>query len=156
MCFRSTSREVTRIHCQPPRNQSQPRKNRGHHENGSIAITEKGTKAYWMHGSPKQVHMKDGRERHAILQIAQEGGQVSVDHRGTGSSRSTKKVPDYATSTQSTTPSHAESAGRRSVVIHLLHDSRCKHRVSSRAGGGRTYIPNTTSVLLHQRGSRTL
>jgi hypothetical protein len=26
MCFQSTSREVTRIHCQPPRTRSQPRK----------------------------------------------------------------------------------------------------------------------------------
>jgi hypothetical protein len=68
----------------------------------------------------------------------------------------TEKVPDYATSTQATTLSHAESAGRRSVVIHLLHDSRGKHRVSSRAGGGRTYISSTPSSLLHQRGSWTL
>jgi hypothetical protein len=66
-------------------------KNRGHHENGSAAITEKGTEAYWMHGSPKQVHIKARGERHAILQIAQKGGQVSVDHRGTGRSRGTKK-----------------------------------------------------------------
>jgi hypothetical protein len=43
-----------------------------------------------------------------------------------------------------------KSAGRRSVVIHLLHDSRGKHRVSSRAGGGRTYIPGAASGLLHQ------
>jgi hypothetical protein len=67
-----------------------------------------------------------------------------------------KKVPDYTTSTQATTPSHAESADRRSVVIHLLHDLHGKHRVSSRAGGGRTYISSTASSLLHQRGSRTL
>jgi ribonuclease HI/transposase InsO family protein len=66
-------------------------------------ITEKGTEAYWMHGSPEQVHIKARRERHVILQIAQKGGQVSVDHRGTGSSRSTEKVPDYTTSTQVTT-----------------------------------------------------
>jgi hypothetical protein len=64
-----------------------------------------------------------------------------VDHRGTGSSRGTEKVPNYTTSTQATTPSHAKLAGRRSVVIHLLHYSRGKHRVSSRAGGRRTYIP---------------
>jgi hypothetical protein len=78
-----------------------------------------------MHGSPEQVHIKARRERHVVLQIAQKGGQVLVDHRGT------EKVPDYATSTQATTPSHTESASRRSVVIHLLHDSRGKHRVSS-------------------------
>jgi hypothetical protein len=149
MCFRSTSREVTQIHCQPLRNRSQPRKNQGHHENGSAAITEESTEAYWMHGSLEQVHIKAGRERHAILQIAEEGGQVLVDHRSTGSSRSTETVPDYATSTQATTPSHAESAGRRSVVIHLLHDSRGEHHISSHAGGGRTYISSTASGLLH-------
>jgi hypothetical protein len=44
-----------------------------------------------MHGSPKQVHIKTRRERHAVLQIAQKGGLVSVDHRGTGSSKGTKK-----------------------------------------------------------------
>jgi hypothetical protein len=119
-------------------------------------ITEKGTEAYWMHESPEQVHIKARRERYAILQIAQKAGQVSVNHRGTGSSRSTKKVPDYTTSTQATTPSHAESASRRSVVIHLMHDSHGEHRVSSRAGGGRTYIPGAASGLLHQRSSRAI
>jgi hypothetical protein len=69
-------------------------------------ITEKGTEAYWMHGSPEQVHIKTRRKRHAILQTAQKGGQVWVDHRGTWSSRGTEKVPDYATSTQTTTLSH--------------------------------------------------
>jgi hypothetical protein len=87
-----------------------------------------------MHGSPEQVHIKARGERHAILQITQKGGQVSVDHRGAGSSRGTKEIPDYTTSTQAPTSSHAESASRRSVVIHLLHDSRGEHRVSSRAG----------------------
>jgi hypothetical protein len=109
-----------------------------------------------MHGRPEQVHIKARQEGHAILQIAQEGGQVSVDHRGTRSSRGTEKVPDYATSTQATTLSHAKSAGKRSVVIHLLHDSRGEHRISSRAGGKRTYISSTTSSILHQRSSRTL
>jgi hypothetical protein len=103
-----------------------------------------------MHGSPEQVHIKARRERHTILQIAQEGGQISVDHRGTGSSRGTEKVLDYATSTQTATLSHAESADRRYVVIHILHDSRGEHRVSSRAGGGRTHIPGAASSLLHQ------
>jgi hypothetical protein len=102
-----------------------------------------------MHGSPEQVHIKARRERHAILQTAQKGGQVSVDHRGIGSSRGTEKVPDYTTSTQATTPSHTESASRRSVVIHILHDSRGMHHVSSRVGGGRTYIPGAASGLLH-------
>jgi hypothetical protein len=102
-----------------------------------------------MHGSPEQVHIKARREKHVVLQTAQKGGQVSMDHRGTGSSRGTEKVLDYATSTQATTPSHAESAGRGSIVIHLLHDSHGKHRVSSRAGGGRTYIPSVAPGLLH-------
>jgi DNA transposition AAA+ family ATPase len=99
-----------------------------------------------MHGSLEQVHIKARRERHAILQIAQKGGQVSVDHRGVGGSRGTEKVSDYATSTQATMPSYAESASRRSVAIHLLHDSRGKHHVSSRAGRGRTCIPDAASV----------
>jgi hypothetical protein len=58
-------------------------KGRGHHKNGSTTITEKGADAYWMHGSPEQVHIKARRERHVILQIAQKGGQVSVNHGGT-------------------------------------------------------------------------
>jgi hypothetical protein len=103
-----------------------------------------------MHGSLEQVHIMARRKRHTILQIAQKGGQVLVDHRGTISSRGTEKVPDYSTSTQATTPSYAGSAGRRSAVIHLLHDSRGKHRVGSRAGGGRTCIPSAGSGLLHQ------
>jgi hypothetical protein len=86
MCFRSTSREVTRIHCQPPRNRSQPRKNQGHHENGSAAITEESAEAYWMHGSLEQVHIKARRKEPTVLQIAQEGGHVLVDCRSIGSS----------------------------------------------------------------------
>jgi hypothetical protein len=103
-----------------------------------------------MHGSPNQVHIKARRERHAILQIAQKGGQVLVDHRGTRSPRGTEKVFDYTTNTQATPPSYAKLVGGRSVVIHLLHDSRGKHRVSSRASGGRTCIPSAASNLLHQ------
>jgi hypothetical protein len=38
---------------------TQPGKNRGHHENGSTMITEESAKAYWMHGSLEQVHIKD-------------------------------------------------------------------------------------------------
>jgi hypothetical protein len=68
MCFQSTSREVTRIHCQPPRNRSQPRKNRGHHENESAAITEESAEAYWMHGSLEQVHIKARCKGPTILQ----------------------------------------------------------------------------------------
>jgi hypothetical protein len=103
-----------------------------------------------MHGIPKQVHIKTRGERHALLQIAQKGGQVLMDHRVVGSSRGTEKVFDYTTSAQATTPSYAESVGGRFVVIHLLHDSRGKHRVSSQAGGGRTCVPSATSSLLHQ------
>jgi hypothetical protein len=105
-----------------------------------------------MHGSPKQIHIKARRERHAILQVARKGGQVLVDHRGTRSSRRTEKVLDYTTSTQAATPSCTKSAGRRSATIYLLHDSCGKHHVSSRAGGGRTCAPGATSSLLHQRG----
>jgi hypothetical protein len=38
---------------------------------------------------------------------------------------------------------------RRSAPIYLLHDSHGKHRVSSRAGGGRTCIHGASSSLLH-------
>jgi hypothetical protein len=103
-----------------------------------------------MHGSLEQVHIKVRRKGPTVLQIAQEGGQVSVDHRSIGRSRSIEKVPDHATSTQAATPSHAKSAGRRSVVIHLLHDSRGEHHVGSRAGRGRTHISSIASGLLHQ------
>jgi hypothetical protein len=91
--------------------------------NGSATIAEQGTEAYWMHGSPKQIHIKARRERHAILQVAQKGGQVSVNHRGTGSSRGIEKVPDY-TGTQAATPSCPKSVDGRSVAIYIPHDSR--------------------------------
>jgi hypothetical protein len=92
----------------------------------------------------------------AILQIAQEGGQVSVDHRGTGSSRGTEEVLDHPTSTQAAVSSNTRTAGRRSAPVHLLHDSRGKHRVGSRAGRGRTCISGAASSLLHQRSPRAL
>ena len=50
------------------------------------AVTEESTKTYWMHGSFKQVHIKVGRKRPTILQVAQEGGQVPMDFRSLGSS----------------------------------------------------------------------
>jgi hypothetical protein len=43
-----------------------------------------------------------------------------------------------------------ESVGRRSVVIHLLHESRGEHCVGSRANRRRTCISSTTSHLFHQ------
>jgi hypothetical protein len=93
-----------------------------------------------MHGSLKQVHIKARRKRLIILQIAQESGQVPVDHKSTGSSRCTKEVLDHATSTKAAMPSHVRSAGRRSIVIHILHDSRGDHRVSNRVGRRRACI----------------
>jgi hypothetical protein len=36
-----------------------------------------------MHCSAKQIHIKARQERNVILLIAQEGGQISVDHRTT-------------------------------------------------------------------------
>jgi hypothetical protein len=119
-------------------------------------IIEKGAKAYWIHGRPEQVHIEARRERDAILQTAQEGGQVLVDHRGTGSFRGTKEVLDHTTSTQAAAPGYAWSAGRRYSPIYLLHDSRSEHCISSRAGGGRTCIPGATSSLLHQQSPRAL
>jgi hypothetical protein len=103
-----------------------------------------------MHGSLKQVHIKARRKRLTILQIAQEGGQVPVDRRSTGSSRRIKKVLDHITRAEAATPSHAKLADRRSIVVHLLHDSRGEHRVSSRAGRGRTHISSTAPGLFHQ------
>jgi hypothetical protein len=61
-----------------------------------------------MHDSPKQVHIKAGRKRPTILQVAQEGGQVPVDFRGSGSSRRTEEIPDNTTSAKAATLSHTE------------------------------------------------
>jgi hypothetical protein len=58
-----------------------------------------------MHGSPKQIHIKVGRKRLTILQVAQEGRQVPVDVRGSGSSRCPEEILDNTTSTKATTPS---------------------------------------------------
>jgi hypothetical protein len=99
-----------------------------------------------MHGSLEQVHIKARRKRLTILQIAQEGGKVPMDNRSTGSPRCTEEVPDHTTSTEAITPSHARLAGRRSAVIHLLHDSHGEHRISSRAGRGRARIYSTASI----------
>jgi hypothetical protein len=60
-------------------------KDRGYYEDGSTTIAEESAKAYWMHGSFKQVHIKVRRKRPTILQIAQEGGQVPVDLRSSRS-----------------------------------------------------------------------
>jgi hypothetical protein len=74
-------------------------------------ITKEGTKAHWKHGSAEQIHIKARRERNAILLIAQEGGQISVDHESARSLGCTEEVPDHTTSTQATTPSYVQSAG---------------------------------------------
>jgi hypothetical protein len=79
-----------------------------------------------------------------------------VDHRSTGGSRCTEEVLDHSASTQATTPSYARSAGRRFGAIYFVHDSRGKHRVSSRADIRRARIPSTTSDLIYQRIPRTL
>jgi hypothetical protein len=96
-----------------------------------------------LHGSPKQVHIKAGRKRPTVLQVTQEGGQVPVDFRGSESSRRTEEIPNNTTSAKAAAPSHTESTGRRSAVIHLLHDSRGKHHVGSRASRRRTCITST-------------
>jgi hypothetical protein len=113
-------------------------------------VTKESAKTYWMHGSFKQVHIKVRRKRPTVLQVAQEGGQVLVDLRSPGSPSCTEEIPDNTASIKAAAPSHAESAGRRSVVIHLLHDSRGEHRVGSRASRGRTCISSTASRLFHQ------
>jgi hypothetical protein len=112
-----------------------------YHENGGTAVIEESTKTYWMHGSSKQVHIKVGRKRPTVLQVGQEGRQVSVNFRGSGSSRCTEEIPDNTTSAKAAAPSHTESAGRRSAVIHLLHDSCGEHHVGSRVSRRRTCNP---------------
>jgi hypothetical protein len=109
-----------------------------------------------MHGSAEQIHIKARRERNAILQIAQEGGQILVDHRSTRGLGCTEEVPDHATRTQATTPSYVRSAGRRSAAIYFLHDSRGKHHIVSRAGRRRAHIPSAISGLLYKRSPRSL
>jgi hypothetical protein len=79
-----------------------------------------------------------------------------VDHRSTKNSRGTKEILDHFDSTQATTPSYVWLAGKRFAAIYLLHDSRGKHRVSSREGRRRARIPIATSSLLHQRSPWTL
>jgi hypothetical protein len=79
-----------------------------------------------------------------------------VDHRSIGGSRGTEEILDHSTGTQATTSSYARSADRRLAAIYLLHDSRGKHRVSSRTGRRGACIPSTASSLLHQRNPQTL
>jgi hypothetical protein len=90
-----------------------------------------------MHGSPEQVHIKARGERHAILQISQKGGQVSVDHRGTGSSRGTEKIPNYTTSTQATTPN--QPAEDLLLYISCMTDMVSTALVVERVDEGYTY-----------------
>jgi hypothetical protein len=63
--------------------------------------------------------------------------------------RGTEEVLDHPASTQATALSYAWLAGRRSAPVYLIHDSRDKHSISSRAGGGRTRIPGAASSLFH-------
>jgi hypothetical protein len=112
-------------------------------------ITEEGTKAHWMHGSAEQIHIKARRERNVVLYVAQEGGQISEDHRGIGSLGSTKEVLDHSTSAQATKSSYIRSVDRGSGAIYFLHDSRGKHHVGSRAGRRRAHIPSATFGLLY-------
>jgi hypothetical protein len=74
-----------------------------------------------------------------------------VDHRGIGSSRGTEEVLDHSINTQAAASSYARSAGIRFARVYVLHDSRGEHRISSRAGRGRTRIPGAASSLFHQR-----
>jgi hypothetical protein len=52
-------------------------------------IIEEGLDAYWSHDNTKSFHLMARRERNSILQITQEGGQILVDSRGSGSIRGT-------------------------------------------------------------------
>jgi hypothetical protein len=79
-----------------------------------------------------------------------------VDHISKGGFGCTEEVLDHSASTQATAPSYARSVGRRFTAIYFMHDSRGKHRVSSRAGRGRARIPSATSSLHYQQSPRTL
>jgi hypothetical protein len=70
---------------------------------------KEGSTTYRMYGSPEQIHIQVGRKRFTILQATQEGGQVSVDFRSTGSPRCTEEILDNATSTEAATASHINS-----------------------------------------------
>jgi hypothetical protein len=50
-----------------------------------------------------------GEKRFTILQATQEGGQVLVDFRSTGSPRCTEEILDDPTSTETTAASHINS-----------------------------------------------
>jgi hypothetical protein len=64
-----------------------------------------------MHGSSKQIHIKAGRKSLTVLKVAQEGRQIPVDFRSTGSSRCAKEILDNTASAKTTAPSHADSTG---------------------------------------------
>jgi hypothetical protein len=62
--------------------------------------------------NPEKIEdIKTGRKRPTVLQIAQEGRQVPMDFRGSGSSRRTEEIPDNTTNAKTAAPSHAESTG---------------------------------------------
>jgi hypothetical protein len=110
-------------------------------------VTEESTKTYWMHGSSKQVHIKVGRKRPTVLQVAQEGRQVLVDFRGSGSSRCTEEIPDNTTSAKDVAPSQP-------AKDLLLYISCTTHVVSTvlvveRAEEGHAY-PVQHPRLFHQ------
>jgi hypothetical protein len=67
MHIQSASQKATWVYCQSSGNRSKSREDCGHYEDGTVAVIEKGTKAHWMHGSAKQIHIKARRERNAIL-----------------------------------------------------------------------------------------
>ena len=79
-----------------------------------------------------------------------------MDFRRTRSSRCIEKILDNTTSTETTSANYINSTGWRFAVVHLLHDSRGKHRVGSRASVRRTCLPSATSCLLHQWSSGPL
>jgi hypothetical protein len=54
-------------------------------------ITEKGAEAYWMHGSPEQVHIKARRERHAILEALKKFLTTPLSHPVPGGR--TERIP---------------------------------------------------------------
>jgi hypothetical protein len=57
-----------------------------------------------------------------------------VDCRGSRSPRSTQEVFDHPADAQATAPVYSQPASLRPVAVYLMHDSRSRHCVGSRAG----------------------
>jgi hypothetical protein len=79
-----------------------------------------------------------------------------VDHTSSRNLGNTKEVFDHTASTQAIASSDIQSAGRRPAGIYLLHDSRGKHYVGSRADRRRVCVTSIASSLLYEQSPRSL